>query len=128
MANISGRWLAYSTVRSVTSEVSHSCHSPTPRAVGGVMRILIAGASGALGKRLVPLLVQAGHEIIGTTRSDAKPAELKRPGAHPLTVNALDRDAVRQAVAETKPEVVVHQLTAIASKADFGNLDRYFAA
>jgi nucleoside-diphosphate-sugar epimerase len=92
------------------------------------MRILIAGASGALGKRLVPLLVQAGHEVIGTTRSDVKAPELRRLGARPLTVNALDRDAVRHAVADAKPEVVVHQLTAIAGKADFGNLDRYFAA
>jgi 2-alkyl-3-oxoalkanoate reductase len=92
------------------------------------MRILIAGASGALGKRLVPLLVQAGHEVIGTTRSDVRAPQLRRLGAHPLTVNALDRDAVRQAVTDAKPEVVVHQLTAIANKADFGNLDRYFAA
>jgi 2-alkyl-3-oxoalkanoate reductase len=58
------------------------------------MRTLIAGASDALGKRLIPLLAQAGHEIIGTTRSDIKAPELRRLGAHPLTVNALDRATV----------------------------------
>lgn len=92
------------------------------------MRILIAGASGALGKCLVPRLAEAGHEVIGTTRSTAKAGALNRLGAQALTLDALDRVAVRKAVGDVKPEVVVHQLTAIADKADFANIDRSFAA
>lgn len=76
----------------------------------------------------MPLLVQAGHEVIGTTRHDDKGPQLKALGAEPLTLDALDRDAVRSAVTGVRPDVVVHQLTAITGRADFANLDRYFAA
>jgi nucleoside-diphosphate-sugar epimerase len=92
------------------------------------MRIFLAGASGAIGRRLVPILAQNGHEVTGTTRSLGKADELRRLGAEPAIVDGLDRDAVIEAVAKAKPEVVIHQLTAISGSLDLRNLDRSFAA
>jgi 2-alkyl-3-oxoalkanoate reductase len=92
------------------------------------MKIFLAGATGVVGKELVPMLVAAGHEVYGTTRSAAKSETLTRLGARPVVVDALDRDAVAEAVAATGPEVVVHQLTAIDGNATFRNLDKDFAA
>jgi nucleoside-diphosphate-sugar epimerase len=78
------------------------------------MRIFVAGATGAVGKRLVPRLVDGGHEVVGTTRSDTKADELRAAGAEPAVVDILDADAVRSAVAKAQPEVVVHQATALS--------------
>ncbi len=78
------------------------------------MRIFIAGASGAVGQPLVRQLAEAGHEVTGMTRTPAKAARLRELGAVPVVADALDREAVMAAVAEARPEVVVHQLTAIA--------------
>jgi nucleoside-diphosphate-sugar epimerase len=88
------------------------------------MKVLVAGATGAIGRQLVPRLVAAGHEVTGMTRSRA---ELVRElGATPVVADALDPDAVAQAVAAAEPEVIVHQLTALAGSLDFRNMDRTF--
>jgi nucleoside-diphosphate-sugar epimerase len=75
------------------------------------MRIFVAGATGAVGKRLLPLLVENGHEVVGMTRS--RPELVERVGGTPVVADALDRDAVVRAVVEARPEVVVHELTAL---------------
>ena len=92
------------------------------------MRIFIAGASGAIGGQLVPQLVERGHEVVGTTRSAAKTGALRALGAEPVIVDALDPDAVADAVAKAEPEVIVHQLTALSGPADFRHPERTFAA
>ena len=90
------------------------------------MRILVAGATGAMGRQLVPLLVRAGHEVHGMTRSESKQAFLRGLGATPVVADALDPEQVARAVAESRPEVVVHQLTAIGPM-DLRHFDRAFA-
>src|SRR6478672_13031170 len=90
------------------------------------MRILVAGATGAMGRQLVPLLVRAGHEVHGMTRSESKQAFLRGLGAAPVVADALDPEQVARAVAESRPEVVVHQLTAIGPM-DLRHFDRAFA-
>ena len=75
------------------------------------MRIFLAGASGVIGRRLTPLLVAAGHEVSGTTRSAAKSAELKAAGVTPVVVDVFDAAALRDAVVGAHPDVVIHQLT-----------------
>ena len=92
------------------------------------MRIFIAGASGAIGGHLVPQLVERGHEVVGTTRSAAKTGSLRALGAEPVVVDALDPDAVADAVARARPEVVVHQLTALGGPTDFRHVKRMAAA
>jgi nucleoside-diphosphate-sugar epimerase len=77
------------------------------------MRVFVAGATGAIGRRLVPSLVEAGHDVAGMTRSADKTESLGAAGAEPVVCDALDADALRDAVARAKPEVVVHELTAI---------------
>jgi nucleoside-diphosphate-sugar epimerase len=77
------------------------------------MRVFVAGASGAIGRQLVPRLVAAGHEVHGMTRSESKRALLSELGAVPVVADALDPDAVAAAVAEAKPDVIVHQLTSL---------------
>jgi 2-alkyl-3-oxoalkanoate reductase len=77
------------------------------------MRVFVAGATGAIGTHLVPQLAAAGHDVIGMTRSPAKNDMLRALGARPVVADALDPDAVARAVAETEPEVIVHQLTAL---------------
>jgi nucleoside-diphosphate-sugar epimerase len=80
------------------------------------MRIFVAGATGALGRELVPQLVARGHEVVGMTRTAAKQDLLRSLGARPVVADALDPDAVAQAVASAEPEVIVHQLTALSGK------------
>ena len=79
------------------------------------MRVFVAGATGAIGKQLVPRLVAAGHHVVGMTRSESKRAMLRELGAEPVVADALNPDQVAQAVAAARPEVIVHELTAIAS-------------
>jgi nucleoside-diphosphate-sugar epimerase len=91
------------------------------------MRAFLAGASGAIGSRLVPRLIAAGHEVIGTHHSPAGAERLRALGARPVALDLLDARAVREAVVEAQPEAIVHQATAIAN-ARFGrSLDRTFA-
>jgi nucleoside-diphosphate-sugar epimerase len=80
------------------------------------MKIFVAGATGVLGRALVPLLVAQGHEVVGMTRSEAKQDLVRGLGASPVVADALDPDAVAQAVASTEPEVIVHQLTALSGQ------------
>jgi nucleoside-diphosphate-sugar epimerase len=90
------------------------------------MRVFVAGATGAIGKQLVPRLVAAGHEVHGMTRSESKTAMLQQLGAVPVVADALDPDQVAEAVGRANPEVIVHQLTAIGS-VDLRHFDRDFA-
>jgi len=76
-------------------------------------RIFLAGATSAIGKRLTPLLLQAGHHVTGTTRSPARAEALARSGIEPVVVDVFDADALHRAVAAARPEVVIHQLTAL---------------
>lgn len=82
------------------------------------MRIFLAGAAGAIGRRLVPLLVGAGHEITGTTRSADKAKELERAGVAPAVLDIFDAQAVAAAMDAAKPEVVIHQLTDLPHEFD----------
>ena len=91
------------------------------------MRIFVAGATGALGRRLVPLLVANGHQVTAMTRTAGKAAGLRAAGAEPVVADALDRDAVLRAVLGARPEVVVHQLTALAGMTNFRRIDQEFA-
>ena len=90
------------------------------------MKVFVAGATGAMGKQLVPRLVAAGHRVVGTTRSEAKQAALWDLGATPVVVDALDPEQVADAVATARPDVIVHELTAIAGL-DTRHFDRDFA-
>jgi len=79
------------------------------------MRVFVAGATGAMGKQLVPRLIEAGHQVIGMTRTESKQSALWDLGAEPVVADALHPEQVADAVARTQPEVIVHQLTAIAA-------------
>src|SRR5215831_12377655 len=74
-------------------------------------RIFVAGAAGVIGRRLVPLLLQSGYQVFGTTRSKERAAELERAGVSPVIVDAYDRQALVRAVGGVSPGVVIHQLT-----------------
>ncbi|MBV9099548.1 MAG: NAD(P)-dependent oxidoreductase [Candidatus Dormibacteraeota bacterium] len=92
------------------------------------MRVFLAGASGALGLRLVPQLIDAGHAVVGTYTKDAKAPQLEALGAEAVHLDLLDRDAVRRAVAAARPDAIVHQATALAdAKFGRGGFDRTFA-
>jgi nucleoside-diphosphate-sugar epimerase len=78
------------------------------------MRVFLAGATGVIGKRLVPLLISAGHYVIAATRTPDKVRSLRAVGAEPVVVDALDRAAIMKAIASARPDVVVHQMTALA--------------
>jgi nucleoside-diphosphate-sugar epimerase len=91
------------------------------------MRVFVAGATGALGRELIPQLVAAGHEVVGMTRTASKQQALRAMGARPVIADALDPDAVARVVAEAEPEVIVHQLTALSGRLDLRHPDRYFA-
>lgn len=90
------------------------------------MKVFVAGATGAIGKQLVPRLIAAGHEVVGTTRSESKRAALYELGATPVVLDALDADQVAAAVAEAQPDAIVHELTAIETL-DIRHFDRSFA-
>jgi nucleoside-diphosphate-sugar epimerase len=90
------------------------------------MSVFVAGATGAIGRHLVPCLVAAGHEVHGMTRSESKQAMLYELGAVPAVADALDPDQVAEAVARARPEVIVHQLTAIPEAPDTRHPDRAF--
>jgi len=91
------------------------------------MRVFVAGASGALGSRLVPQLIDAGHKVIGTYNSPTSGELLWNLGAEPVRVDLLDARAVRKAVLDSSPDAVVHQATALAHVKFGRNLDKTFA-
>ena len=91
------------------------------------MRVFVAGASGAIGTRLVPQLIERGHEVIGTYRSPGNGERVRSLGAEAIALDLLDAEAVRAAVLKAHPEAIIHQATALAG-ARFGRkLDRTFA-
>ena len=87
------------------------------------MRIFVAGASGEVGKRLVPLLVANGHEVVGTTRSTRKVNDLRALGAEPVVLDVREAEAVGRVVSEAAPDVVVHQATALSDLSNLRDLD-----
>ena len=91
------------------------------------MRVFVTGATGALGRHLVPGLVTAGHEVTATTRTPGKVAQLRAAGAEPAVVDGLDREAVIAAVRAAAPEVIVHEMTALADMRSLRLPDRVFA-
>jgi nucleoside-diphosphate-sugar epimerase len=91
------------------------------------MKIFVAGATGALGKHLVPQLVASGHDVVGMTRTESKQDLIRSLGARPVVADALDPDEVARAVAEAEPDVIVHQLTALSGSLDLRHFERDFA-
>ena len=91
------------------------------------MRVFVAGATGVMGRQLMPRLLEAGHRVAGMTRTESKRAELWDLGVQPVVADALDPEQVAAAVAEAQPDVIVHELTAIGVF-DPRNFDRAFAA
>jgi 2-alkyl-3-oxoalkanoate reductase len=91
------------------------------------MRVLVAGATGAIGRRLIPPLVAAGHEVTATTRTPTKRDELRALGARPLIADGLDAAVMTTAVAEAAPDAIIHQMTALAGKPDLRRFDHWFA-
>ncbi|MPV37268.1 NAD-dependent epimerase/dehydratase family protein [Georgenia subflava] len=91
------------------------------------MRVFVAGGAGVLGQRLVPQLVARGHQVVATTTNPAKLGLLERLGAEGVVMDGLKADSVGEAVATARPDVVVHQMTAIAPRPDMKHPDRWFA-
>src|SRR5919109_3371815 len=92
-----------------------------------MMRVFLAGASGAIGTRLVPQLIDAGHEVIGTCRSPDKAERLSALGAEPVVLDLLDRRAVHEVVLDAAPDAILHQATALADIRFSRRFDRTFA-
>ncbi|GAA1500407.1 NAD(P)-dependent oxidoreductase [Streptomyces synnematoformans] len=92
------------------------------------MRVFVTGATGALGRHLVPGLVASGHAVTATTRTPANAAGLRAAGAEPVVLDGLDREAVIAAVAAAEPDVIVHQMTALGGVRSLRNVDKVFAA
>jgi nucleoside-diphosphate-sugar epimerase len=91
------------------------------------MKVFVAGASGALGSRLVPQLIDAGHDVIGTHNSPGRAELLRTLGAKPVLLDLLDAAAVRKAVLEHEPEAIVHEATALGNAKWGRNFDKVFA-
>jgi nucleoside-diphosphate-sugar epimerase len=91
-----------------------------------MMRVFVAGATGAIGRQLVPRLVEAGRELHGMTRRESKQKMLNDTGAQPVVADALDPGQVAEAVARARPDIIVHELTAIGPL-DLRHFDRDFA-
>jgi len=92
------------------------------------MKILLVGASGAIGKRLVPSLVAAGHQVVASTRTAAKATALRAAGVETVVLDLLDRSAVMSVVTSVRPDVAIHQATALAGVGNLKDFDRQFAA
>jgi nucleoside-diphosphate-sugar epimerase len=91
------------------------------------MKVFVAGATGAIGKQLVPMLVAGGHEVTAMTRTPAKVEAIRSMGVRPVVADALDPEAVAQAVGQAEPEAIVHELTAIDAGALSRSIDKSFA-
>ena len=91
------------------------------------MKVLVVGASGAIGSRLIPQLVERGHEVVGTSRSAEKAVRLRALDAEPAVLDVLDARSVRQVVRQFDPEAIIYQATALADQRFGRNFDRIFA-
>ena len=91
------------------------------------MNIFLAGATGAVGRSLIPLLIDHGHSVTGTTRSPEKAAALRALGAEPVVLDGLDRAAVLDAVGAAKPDAIISQMTALSGLSDLRKFERAFA-
>jgi len=91
------------------------------------MRVFVAGATGVIGRQLVPQLVEAGHDVVGSTRSSAKAGWLREAGATAAVMDPLDRAQVMTAVMRAEPDAVIHELTALRGQANLRRFDRSFA-
>jgi nucleoside-diphosphate-sugar epimerase len=109
----------------IGQQVARTQENPNPK--GDTMRIFLAGASGAIGSRLVPQLIDAGHEVIGTHTSPGSGERVRALGAKPVALDLLDARAVRKAVRETKPDAIVHEATALANVKFGRNQDKVVA-
>src|SRR5712671_2785834 len=96
------------------------------RREGGVMKVLVAGAGGVIGRQLLPRLAKGGHEVVGLTRSPEKAELVRALGAEPVIADALDAEQVARAVADSEPEAIVHELTALSGSIDLRHFDRSF--
>jgi nucleoside-diphosphate-sugar epimerase len=92
------------------------------------MRVFVAGATGAVGRELVPALISAGHRVAGLTRSIAKAEMIKRMGAEPVVADVFDAPSIRQAFMAFQPEIVIHEMTGLGGMTDYTHFDRSFAA
>ncbi len=91
------------------------------------MKIFVAGATGAVGRPLVAALIKAGHSVAGLTRSASKAEFIRRMGAEPVVADGLDAAAIRAALASTRPDAVIHEMTDLAGASDLRHFDRVFA-
>jgi nucleoside-diphosphate-sugar epimerase len=91
------------------------------------MRVFVAGGAGVIGQRLIPMLINAGHQVTATTRSPARTESLRKLGADPVVADGLDREAVIAAVIAARPDVIIHQMTGLTGQADLKHFDRTFA-
>jgi nucleoside-diphosphate-sugar epimerase len=91
------------------------------------MRVFLAGATGVIGRRLLPLLLAEGHQVTGMTRSAARTEQLRAAGAEAVVADAFDAEGLKRAVAEARPDAVIHQLTSIPARIDPRKMQRDFA-
>jgi len=91
------------------------------------MRVFVAGATGVIGRQLVPILIAEGHQVTGMTRSPGKINALRTMGVEPVLADALDSEAVRAAVSGARPDAVIHQLTSLPPRVDPRRIERDFA-
>ena len=91
------------------------------------MRVFVAGANGAVGRRLVPMLVANGHRVTGSTTNGDSMGAIRAMGAEPVVVDGLDAVGIGQAVAAAEPEAIIHEMTALSGPPDFRHFDRWFA-
>jgi nucleoside-diphosphate-sugar epimerase len=91
------------------------------------MRVFVAGAGGAVGRRLIPMLVARGHDVTGTTSNAANIETIRALGAEPVVVDGLEAVAVGEAVARAEPDAIIHEMTALSGTPDFKHFDRWFA-
>ncbi len=92
-----------------------------------LMKVFVAGAGGAVGARLLPQLLDAGHEVVATARSPRGLAGIEASGARAAPMDGLDEASVQEAVARAQPDAIVHEMTALSGKSDLRHFDRWFA-
>lgn len=91
------------------------------------MRVFVAGANGAVGRRLVPMLLANGHQVTGTATSGTSADAIRSTGAEAVVVDGLDAAGIGEAVARAEPDAIIHEMTALSGTPDFRHFDRWFA-